>query len=479
MQAEDQPADLKKDQVNPENGTAKPAQDKPKRKRNNNKNADGEKEKPQTAAAKYRVKGDAPEAAKENGEASGNKISADEGAPRPETAKDGEKKKRQRNKKKDGDAKPKDNNAEETSKDAPKYRVKGAAGEENGDDAENNEEKKGDNKNSKKEKDAKKDKEEKNLVYQSPFDFKDKRQYKNKWEEYRFGQWRKEQRKTYVTLETVIPELPEKKIEAPDEAAFHKKQVEMDNKIKDLYKDVDELKGKFSGFLEQKQASNQGKTPIANGGNGNKISRLKQLNTQKDKIHREANKYDDEKLDLTRKLENCRKKIEGKYNTSELVAKGIKDLKKQFESSSGTSREESNYLSKKKKLEESIKFIEDKEVVEAALNKINSTIKDIKKPLKGIYDEVKQLQNEVDEERKDREIKTENIDNLNKQLDRVSEKRKKDFDEIDKMRKQKQELQDKYYGQMIDYTKYQYLVNDIKWMNEVQERLKKQDEVRK
>jgi hypothetical protein len=36
----------------------------------------------------------------------------------------------------------------------------------------------------------------------------------------------------------------------------------------------------------------------------------------------------------------------------------------------------------------------------------------------------------------------------------------------------KDELQDKYYGQMIEYTKYQYLVSDIKWMTEIQQRLK-------
>jgi len=154
-----------------------------------------------------------------------------------------------------------------------------------------------------------------------------------------------------------------------------------------------------------------------------------------------------------------------------LVTKGLKDLKKAFESSSGTAREETNYLSKKKKLEDSVKFIQDKEVVEAALTKINNKIKEIKKPLKGIFDEVKSLQSEVDVERKDREVKNENLDSLNKQLDHVSEKRKKNFDAIDKQRKEKQELQDTYYGQMIDFTKYQYLSNDIKWIIEVKERL--------
>lgn len=37
-------------------------------------------------------------------------------------------------------------------------------------------------------------------------DFKETKVFKNKWEEYRFGDWRKDGfSKTYVTLETVIP----------------------------------------------------------------------------------------------------------------------------------------------------------------------------------------------------------------------------------------------------------------------------------
>jgi FlaA1/EpsC-like NDP-sugar epimerase len=48
-------------------------------------------------------------------------------------------------------------------------------------------------------------------------DFKEKRKFKNRWEEYRFGDWRKGSGKTFVTLETEIPEQPEKPIVAPDD----------------------------------------------------------------------------------------------------------------------------------------------------------------------------------------------------------------------------------------------------------------------
>ena len=54
-------------------------------------------------------------------------------------------------------------------------------------------------------------------------EYKEKRKFKSKWEEYRHGDWRKGSGKTYVTLETVIPEMPAKLLQLPDEATFRKK----------------------------------------------------------------------------------------------------------------------------------------------------------------------------------------------------------------------------------------------------------------
>ena len=54
-------------------------------------------------------------------------------------------------------------------------------------------------------------------------EFKETKKFKNKWEEYRFGDWRRDgMSKTYVTLETVIPPLPENPLPPPDEDVFHK-----------------------------------------------------------------------------------------------------------------------------------------------------------------------------------------------------------------------------------------------------------------
>jgi len=74
-------------------------------------------------------------------------------------------------------------------------------------------------------------------------DFKETKVFKNKWEEYRFGDWRRNGlAKTYVTLDTVIPPLPENPLPPPDEELFHKKLAEIESKIKLITKNLEEKK---------------------------------------------------------------------------------------------------------------------------------------------------------------------------------------------------------------------------------------------
>lgn len=85
-------------------------------------------------------------------------------------------------------------------------------------------------------------------------DYKEKRKFKSKWEEYRHGDWRKGSGKTFVTMETVIPEKPGKMLEPPNEAAFHKKQVEIEEKIREIGSTLEEKKTQFEETLDEKKA---------------------------------------------------------------------------------------------------------------------------------------------------------------------------------------------------------------------------------
>ena len=55
-----------------------------------------------------------------------------------------------------------------------------------------------------------------------------------------------------------------------------------------------------------------------------------------------------------------------------------------------------------------------------------------------------------------------------KKLEKINEKRNKDRDEKDKLWKQRDELKDAYYGALIDFSKQQFMIKDIKWMTDMQ-----------
>jgi chromosome segregation ATPase len=92
--------------------------------------------------------------------------------------------------------------------------------------------------------------------------------------------------------------------------------------------------------------------------------------------------------------------------------------------------------------------------------------------LPKIKDEMKKLQLEIDDLKKNQDVKMETKESFDKQLDGINERRKKMRDERDKLYKAKEELRDTYYGALILYSKQQYLLQDIAWMTQMQDNLK-------
>lgn len=80
-------------------------------------------------------------------------------------------------------------------------------------------------------------------------DFKEKKKFKSKWEEYHYGEWKRGSGKTFVTLETVIPAAPEKAIATPDETNYRKKKQDIDDAISGINKGLDDKKTQFEGIL--------------------------------------------------------------------------------------------------------------------------------------------------------------------------------------------------------------------------------------
>jgi hypothetical protein len=166
----------------------------------------------------------------------------------------------------------------------PKYKPKGekTAGEDKteGEDVE---------KKGPKEERKKKDepKEEKNTVYRNPLDFVEKRKFKSKWEEYRHGDWRKGSGKTFVTLETEIPEAPAKTISLPDEAVFQKKQKEVEDRIKEISTSLEEKKSQFDETLNEKRSNlnTDDKGTVNSKDLGSKFAEMKILKEKRQAIY--------------------------------------------------------------------------------------------------------------------------------------------------------------------------------------------------
>lgn len=125
-----------------------------------------------------------------------------------------------------------------------------------------------------------------------------------------------------------------------------------------------------------------------------------------------------------------------------------------------------------KLLKESVPHIEKRDIIEDKIEEQAKLIKESRRPLPKILQEVNTLQTQIDAIKKGQEQRTDTLTSFDNQLNKISDKRKQDWDAKDKLRKQKDELNDEYYGALINYSKYQYLLSDIKWMTDMQKMLK-------
>jgi len=87
---------------------------------------------------------------------------------------------------------------------------------------------------------------------------------------------------------------------------------------------------------------------------------------------------------LIKKRDLLNKKVHKKWNTSELVPKGIKEIRKQLETGSGDHKAEAGYIKDIKFLTDSIPFITEKEAIDAQLDKQFKKKKEASKDLPAI-----------------------------------------------------------------------------------------------
>ena len=100
------------------------------------------------------------------------------------------------------------------------------------------------------------------------------------------------------------------------------------------------------------------------------MDRLNQLNKQKQKIYSAVDQATADLPELLNKKEKLKKFIHPKWNSSELVPKGMKEIKKTLETGSGGHKEEAKCIKDLAFLKESEKHIAEKEAIDARVNEI-------------------------------------------------------------------------------------------------------------
>ena len=60
--------------------------------------------------------------------------------------------------------------------------------------------------------------------------------------EYQFGEWRYNRNNLYVTMDTIIPSMPKKFLEEPDDAKYHLQVAAIDDQIDQLNDEFRDMK---------------------------------------------------------------------------------------------------------------------------------------------------------------------------------------------------------------------------------------------
>lgn len=99
-----------------------------------------------------------------------------------------------------------------------------------------------------------------------------------------------------------------------------------------------------------------------------KFDRLNELTKQRKKIYNLIDQTQEGVADLIKRKEVLHKKIHKTYNTSDLVPKGLKELRRKLETSSGTNKEEAVLIKEIELIKASVPIIEEKEKIEIKLS---------------------------------------------------------------------------------------------------------------
>jgi len=92
--------------------------------------------------------------------------------------------------------------------------------------------------------------------------FVPKRTFNSRFTEYQFAEWRRRKNNLFVTMDTIIPAMPKKPLEEPDDAAYHLEIASIDMKISELQDSFKDLVAEQHETRSLMKEGQLGRNPI-------------------------------------------------------------------------------------------------------------------------------------------------------------------------------------------------------------------------
>ena len=72
-----------------------------------------------------------------------------------------------------------------------------------------------------------------------------RRTYRSKYQEFLAAEWRYQRNEVNITEETIVPHLPKNPLPEPDDADYHRKQLEFDDRINELFSELKDFQQEY------------------------------------------------------------------------------------------------------------------------------------------------------------------------------------------------------------------------------------------
>ena len=157
--------------------------------------------------------------------------------------------------------------------------------------------------------------------------------------EYQFGEWRFKRTEMYVTMDTIIPSMPKKLLEEPDDGKYHLQVAAIDDQIDQLNDEFRDMKAqrweKRSAMVDGQQARNPVKDQLTE-----LFRELRVYTDQKKEIHAKMEAINHKIQDQERNRAKEQKNVHPIYNEESKMSRGIKELEKRLHTTSLARAEE-------------------------------------------------------------------------------------------------------------------------------------------